>query len=350
MRRARPPAALPSRWRARRLQPEIVREIGVELRRDEARLREQLAGALAQDCRSLPRSGSKRTTASATSSRSWCRRRRRCRRPLFQVISAGVDVERDQRIGEARAVHVQRQAVLLRHGGNRRDVVERVDRADLGRLRDRHRHRLAGGRKIVREARDGAFERLRVDAAQRAGTGAMPRAAGEKSQRAEFVDDHMRLAVAEGDAADAVAGGHRESVGRRAGGDEEDRDLALENFAEASATPLCRVRHCHRRVRSRLHVPRGWRRSSDARPPNCPMQKSRVLIPRLIGNRRDLDRFFSATSRARAAEIRDASGGSRLRSQMDRKLRASCSPTQFSFALCARFFANRSCVRGSFLQ
>ena len=195
-------------------------------------------------CKSPPSSGLRTTIASAIQQPFLVPPKETMSTPLFQVISAGVHVERRQRIGEARAVHVQRQAVLLRHRGNGRDVVERIDGPDFGRLGDRHRHRLAGGRKIVREACDGAIERLRVDTAQRARNRRRPRAAGEEAHRAELVDGHMRLGVAEGDAADAVAGGHGQSVGRRARRDEEDRYLAFENFIEAfgdialSSSPL----------------------------------------------------------------------------------------------------------------
>jgi len=51
----------------------------------------------------------------------------------------------------------------------------------------------------------------------------------------------MRLAVAEGDAARAVDQRHGERIGRRAGRDEEDGDLALEDFGEPPLDRLVEI-------------------------------------------------------------------------------------------------------------
>ena len=219
---------------ARRLQPQVAVEIGVELGGDEARLGEQLGGALAQEVHFLGaveieqdhRLGAPAAVLGAAEG---------------DDVDAALPghfgrrgVERHQRVGKARAVHVQRQRMALGDGRDGRDLVEAVDGADLGRLGDRNRHRPAGMDEFRRETGDRALETCRVDAAERPVD--RVRAASRSAKifrRAAFVLDDMRLAMAEGDAAGLGVGGERQRVGGRAGRHEEHRHLALEDLAEA---------------------------------------------------------------------------------------------------------------------
>ena len=309
---------------ARGLQPQIVLEIGVELRGDEARLRKELCRALADEGE-FARPGRGRTgrPPRRTSSRSWCRRRRAMSTPRFQVISAGVASSDDQRIGEARAVHVQRQAVRLGDRRDRLDLVEAIDRADLGRLGDRDRDRAAGVDEC--RPRSGRSRASRLSGSMRPSapsTGAEPRAAGEIFRRAAFVVDDMRLAVAEGRCRPACwQRDQRQRIRRRAGADEEDRDLALEDLAELLLRPPCRVRRCRRRAsKPPMRVPRDWRRSSDGRRPNCRMQRSRVLIPLRVEVGATMTGFFAADFKGQAAGNR-APGDCSAEPGRDRRLR-----------------------------
>ena len=151
---------------------------------------------------------------------------------MFPRHFGGRRVQRDQRIGEAGAVHMQRHAVFLCHRRNRRNFVQRIDGAGFRRLGKSDRGRPAAMDVARRKRADGAIETVRAHAAIRAVHRAKPPAAREILRRAALIHHHMGLAMAEGNAARAIEQRERQSVRRRAGADEEDFDVALENLAE----------------------------------------------------------------------------------------------------------------------
>ena len=114
----------------------------------------------------------------------------------------------------------------------------------------------------------------RVDAPERAVDRAEPRAAREIFRRAAFVLDHVRFAVAEGDAARLVGERQRQRIGGRAGADEEHRDLALEDLVELFGDRLVEVAVAIGRREAGAMRGERRRRPSDARRPSCRKQKS----------------------------------------------------------------------------
>ncbi|MNL20555.1 hypothetical protein D3C87_1418120 [compost metagenome] len=137
-----------------------------------------------------------------------------------------------ERIGKACAVHVQRQLVSLGDRGDRFDLIERIDGAAFGRLRQRHRHRLAAMDIVERVAANFRFQPGRVHLAVLAVDGLQSCAMGEEFRRTALVGGHMGFAVAEGDAAGAAGAGKRQRIGGRPRADEEDGDIVLEDLRQ----------------------------------------------------------------------------------------------------------------------
>ena len=146
--------------------------------------------------------------------------------------------EAGDRAGEARAVHVDAQRRGFGDLRERRDLRRGVGRAELGDLGEADRDRLAVMDDAFREPRHRRRERLRRELAARPVEADDLDAAAEEFRRAGFVDEDVRLAVAEDDAARPGIGRQAKRVRRRAGRHEEDRHLALEELAEA---PLDRL-------------------------------------------------------------------------------------------------------------
>ncbi len=217
----------------RGLEPQPILEIGVELCGDEAGLGKELRGPLADEGKLLrffrihehDRLRAPAAVLGAAEGHdvdaAFPRHLGRCR------------VERDQPVGEARAVHMQRQPVSASDFGNRPDPVQLVERADLGRLGDRDGSGLAGMDELRRIAPDRGFQGVRFHPSQRPVDRAEP-AVGEIFRRAGLVGDHMRLAVAEGHASRPRDRAHRKRIRGRACADEEDGDLAFEDVVECA--------------------------------------------------------------------------------------------------------------------
>ncbi len=77
--------------------------------------------------------------------------------PRFQVISAGVVSSAVSALAKRAPSICNGTPALLANFGNRRDLVEFVDRALLGGLRHRHQHRLALVNGARRKAIEAAF-------------------------------------------------------------------------------------------------------------------------------------------------------------------------------------------------
>ena len=143
-----------------------------------------------------------------------------------------------QRIGEPRAVDMDRKPVRMRDVGERLDFLGPIDGAGLGRLRQRQ-HRRAD---VVRAAP----LRLRERASSVAGAilPAVAREAdeldpaAEEFRRAAFVGRDVRLGMAEDGAPGRRQMRERERIRGGAGRHQEDRDLVLEHLGESRSTRL----------------------------------------------------------------------------------------------------------------
>ena len=155
-------------WRAS-LQPQTVLEIGVELRRDEARLGKELGGALADEGAG-PAPVPDRTGRSPrrTSSRSWCRRRRGCRRRASRSSPPAWRRARPARWQSARRPCAAAGRALAATAEIAAISSSAVDRADLGRLGDGHRHRLPGMHEVRQRSGRSPRRARRIDAPERA--------------------------------------------------------------------------------------------------------------------------------------------------------------------------------------
>ena len=197
-------------------------------------------------------------------------------------ICAGEQPSRDQRIGEARAVHMHREARLVGDRRQRGDLVERnrpcplrspgesdsaPGCADLTRPR--------GKRASVSRSAVGR------DLAAFAGDADELGAAGEEFRRAAFVVVDMRFLVAEDRAPRRRQRGERQGVGGGAGRDQKRRDRAAR---KPRSRRLARAAYARRRHRPAPfpRSPRRSRRESPApRRPRCRSQNSSVALPRI---------------------------------------------------------------------
>ena len=87
--------------------------------------------------------------------------------------------------------------------------------------------------RVLREGGNLRGQFCRIDLAEIAGDRHQAGCTGEEFGGAAFVLGDMGFLMAEGDAAGALHACERKRVGGGAGGDEEDRDLAFEDFGEA---------------------------------------------------------------------------------------------------------------------
>ena len=135
-----------------------------------------------------------------------------------------------QRVGEARAVHVQLHAVRF---GERRDLgdfLQRVDGAGLGRLRDADHGRLRAVHVAFAEGFQRTRDRLRRQLAVLAFDQHELGAMRVEFHRAAFVHRDMRMVVTDDRAVLRAERGQRQRIGRRAGHHREDRDVAFEDL------------------------------------------------------------------------------------------------------------------------
>jgi hypothetical protein len=217
-------------------EPVVVREVGLELGCEESALREEVAAAhapLGQVRRPLAvedQDGLRGHAAVLGGAEG-------------EDVDPGLpghggrrDPEPGRSVGEARAVHVDAQALPARGVGEGRDLLHGVDGADFRRLRQRQRRRLD----VMRSAPRDGQERLKVgggDLAPLSGQAHQLRAARVELGRAALVLHDVRGLVAD----DAPPGrrerGEGESVRGRAGGDEKDGQVALEHLPEARLHP-----------------------------------------------------------------------------------------------------------------
>jgi hypothetical protein len=139
----------------------------------------------------------------------------------------------DQRVGEARAVHVQGQPVPAARGAERRDRVRVIDSAPLGGLRNAD----GLGLDMVDPAIDGAGDRgldlRRRDAAIGRGQRQQLGAAHEKLRRAALVRGDMRLLVAQHRPIRVDQCRQRQRIGGGAGADRIDRQVSLKECGGA---------------------------------------------------------------------------------------------------------------------
>ena len=142
-------------------------------------------------------------------------------------------------VGEARAVHVQFQPMAMRRGGDRRDLLGRIDGAAFGRLGDAD----GGGLGEMRHAIDRLGQRLgelhRIDLALGAVDAEQTRAPGVELGRAGFLGGDVGRRMAEDRAPRRGAAGQRQAVGGGAGDDREGREVGLvEQLAQAALDAL----------------------------------------------------------------------------------------------------------------
>ena len=116
--------------------------------------------------------------------------------------------------------------------GERRDFVVRIERAGLGRLRQRQHAGLRRLHQSAGVAQQGVAQRVRRDLAIEPGNADELGAAHEELGRAAFVIVNVRFLVAEHGLPGPGERGQRQRIGARAGGDEEGRHGPLENLAQ----------------------------------------------------------------------------------------------------------------------
>ena len=265
----------------REIEPKPVLEIGLHLRAEQPALRQRMAAALAQIGEGFrARFDRRKSPPRRRARRSWSRRKTARRRRRASVISAGEQPSDDERIGEARAVHVHGDA--RRMGESRR--ARRSRRASRpSRPRSTCESDSAPGCADLTRPRGKrasvSLSAVGRDLAAVAGNADELRAAGEKFRRAAFVVVDMRLFVAEHRLPRTGQRRQRERVGGRAGRRRERRRLGLENLGELRAR---RAReHRRRRRPARDAAARGARsrRGFPARRPRrCRSRNSRLRL------------------------------------------------------------------------
>ncbi len=148
----------------------------------------------------------------------------------------GRAAQADQRIGEARAIHVQGQPGIAADGADGLDLVQRVDAAGLGGLGDadaggRHRMHVAGlAVRFMRqlpgvELGGGAIEQRQA------------RAAAVELGRAAFIVGDVAVRMAQHAAPGRRQRRQRQRIGGGAGGHQQHVDLVLEDLGQAAFDP-----------------------------------------------------------------------------------------------------------------
>ena len=180
--------------------------------------------------------------------------------PAFQVASAGETFIRASALPKRAPSICTARPCAWRELRERRDLLDPVDRAALGRLRDRQRRGIDLMRNMAGIARDrGRSTVPRVSLAVLARQADQLDAAAEEFRRAAFVGHDVCLLVAQHAAPGRRDMGKREGVGGGPGGHQEDRDLASRTVRRSAARPTGSARRC----RSRAQIPH-WR--GPARP------------------------------------------------------------------------------------
>ncbi len=144
--------------------------------------------------------------------------------------------ERGHRVGEARAVHVHAQLPAAGDSGNRPHLVHRVDRAHLGRLRERDH--LGLGVVDVGAARDQRLHRVGRQLAVGALGGQQLGTVGEELGAAALVRLDVRQLMADDGVVRLAQRGQRQRIGGGAIEDEKDFAIGLEQIADAVAYAL----------------------------------------------------------------------------------------------------------------
>ena len=182
--------------------------------------------------------------------------------------------ERGDGVGEARAVQVHEQAVAMGDRAQRGDFGDRVQRAEIRRLREVERERLHARRVAAAGERERLVERRRLELVVAARQAHQLRA-GEELRRAALVDVDVRRLVA---VDRAVRIGERRRArpsSRRCRSTAGIPAPACSNSAREALVhaPACSRRR--RRVRPcRRSRPRSASRSSGAAPPTLSLRKS----------------------------------------------------------------------------
>ena len=152
--------------------------------------------------------------------------------PASHVMARGATPSAGDGIGEARAVHVQREKPSSRAVALiARDLLRGIDGPQLGGLREADRARLWDGARpcAAVAARSGSASGVSFPVLP--GIGDERGAVREKSRRAAFVGENMRVLVAERASKGVADAASAERVGRGAVEDKENLAVRFENLA-----------------------------------------------------------------------------------------------------------------------
>ena len=140
-------------------------------------------------------------------------------------------VQRRHGVGEARAIHMHPQAVLLGDAGDSADLALLVQRAHFGGLGQRHH--LGPGVMHIGAARNHFQHTGRGQLAVAMRCQQQLGAIGEELRRAAFVGFHVRRVGADHGLVGLAQCGQRNRVGGRAVEDKKDFGISLEQLAQA---------------------------------------------------------------------------------------------------------------------
>ena len=175
---------------------------------------------------------SKKITASQASAPFFVAPKERTSTPALPAHRGRAAAERHQRIGEARAVHMDADARGMGDGGEFADLRLRVDRSIFGRLGERQRGGLDLLDEPARIKRERVAQGRGGDLAEGARQGDELGAAREKFRCAAFVVAHMRIGTAEDGAPGRCQRGDRKGIGGGSRRHQKARAIAFENLAQ----------------------------------------------------------------------------------------------------------------------
>ena len=161
-------------------EPQPVLDIGQQLRRGEAHLRPHLAGAAQLHRQPVGQFRPEHDDRVAQRAAVLGGAERQDVDPGAPAHLGRAAAEPRQRVGEARAVHVQPEAARFRQLGDRADLVERVDRAEIARLGEVDRGGLAAMQLAGLDRRQRLAQRVGADPPVVAGDRHQLEAAAEK--------------------------------------------------------------------------------------------------------------------------------------------------------------------------